>query len=558
MKEKLFITELTIIVLITGFLVRLFNVLRFPVLPVAFDPWFHFSVTNIVLNGGYIPLNFYRGGLLLHLFTASLSLITGVDVFILVKYLPIILGSINLTCFYFLIKKVTENGKIIIFSMLFLAVIDFSFIYATNQYWPELISLPLMALSIGFLIETYKKNNIKSALLGSLIFLIIVMTHDFSSLITMVTLMLTLIFIFTYDGKINLPSIIFITTCSIIWLGWGLLFNSLFVLMSVVSEIIIYVPCVFLLYVVWFLFLRKIKNKGSFDQFHFKKYGYYAWLIFTVVGVVTIVFLFNIPPLSNSVNLTPEFMFLALPMELIFLSLISLGSLILFMNFHFESNLTMGIIGGAASLLPIPIILYQFSITLIEVERLLEFAFIGGSIIVAISISFLLTKISNNAKHKKIKSIILISTISFMVIPGVLYSFPTPSMGLTYLNWNTQSELKLTEWALNHINGEIIVSDWRVGYILRGYLANIPNGYDIVINADLLYWNSSYRFSELGYSQRIYLVLDDWMVLNGPTQPFSYGRTYSIYESKLKYESNSSYVKIYDNSYEWVYCFLNI
>jgi hypothetical protein len=248
-----------------------------------------------------------------------------------------------------------------------------------------------------------------------------------------------------------------------------------------------------------------------------------------------------------------EYLGLALPGFTIFTSLISLGALVIFQNYNKQSSAIVGITAGPVALILVPLMMYLVALPLIETERILEFAFIGGALVSGLGLTAILDKVSSaNSIMKKVYAIILIPALCVTAVSSTVWAYPTPSGGLRYLNWNTYSELDLALWCKNYINGQTIVSDWRIGYILTGFMADPPH-YNIIVNALLLYEDNRSLVISLPHKLGVYLVLDDWMIINGPTQPPSYGLTKPLESSKNYYDSSSEYVKIYDNGYEWIY-----
>lgn len=541
-------------VFVISFLIRLFNVLRFPILPTAFDPWYHMSIVESVVSDGYINLDVYRGGVLLHILTAIIHMVTGINVFTLVKYLPILLGSITVFCLYFLVKNITDNFKIIVFSMFFLAAISFSFIFASNQFWPELLTIPLMILSVGFFIETHSKRRIRDMLLSIFFFVCIALTHDFSAVMALITLAFTFIFISVGSNRFSLSSAIILLACFSVLSVWSLGFITASVLAEIISRLYLLIPASAASLLIVVYFFRRIRVGGSFETVHVSKLTYALWIFFSLTGLTLTLIVTQIPPFSYTITPTEEYLMLAVPGTTIFLSLISLGSLILFQNFNFQASIVVGVIAGPAVTILLPYSLYLYSLPLIEAERVLEFASIGGSLICGVALSFIFTSIfrSNNSNIKKIKAVITISSIVFAIVPAVLWAYPNPSGGLRYLNWNTYSENDFALWAAIHLKDQTIISDWRIGYILTGFMP-APSDYPIVIDALLLYFNNYSEVFLIPRNLGVYLVLDDWMIYNGPTQPPSYGPTIPLLETKIVYETNSSYTKIYDNGYEWIY-----
>ncbi|MEM2907249.1 MAG: hypothetical protein QW739_04150, partial [Candidatus Odinarchaeota archaeon] len=217
-------------------------------------------------------------------------------------------------------------------------------------------------------------------------------------------------------------------------------------------------------------------------------------------------------------------------------------------------SIIVGIIAGPVATLLLPYILYLVALPIIETERILEFASIGGALICGLALSVILQGVFNSSSQikRKIYTGILIPAICIGVFSSIIWAYPTPSGGLKYLNWNTYSELDLALWASHHIQGQTVISDWRIGYILTGFMADPPN-YSIIVNALLLYEDNRSVVISIPHKLGLYMVLDDWMILNGPTQPPTYGLTEPLENSKNYYDGSSEYVKIYDNGYEWIY-----
>ncbi len=542
------------LILLTTIIIRLINILRFPVLPTAFDPWYHMAITNSIIEHNEINLSMYRGGFLLHLFTALISLTTGVSVFDIVKYLPLFISPLTVLSTYHLAGNISENPKIIVLSVFSLNCLSLSFIFATNQFWPELLTLPLAILSLSFFLKAvFKKNNL-SAAISIFLYTFIMLTHDFSAVMALLIILATMIFLTFTNGLISKHSIIITISCMTLMTGWSLAFTTATVFSSFISKLYFLIPVLSVIFAIIIYIFRRIRVEGDYESIKLSKVTYPLWGFFTLTGLILIVIITFIPPYSYTVTLTAEYISVALPGTVVFLSLISLGSLIIFQNYHRQSSIIVGIVAGPVALILFPLMLYFVSLPIIETERILEFASIGGALISSLGLTVILNKICsvNSATKRRIYTSILIPAICVSAFSSMIWAYPTPSGGLRYLNWNTYSELDLALWSKNYINGQTIISDWRLGYILTGFLADPPTYY-IIVNALLLYENNRSIILSLPYKLGVYLVLDDWMILNGPTQPPSYGLTDPLNSSKNYYDSSSYYVRIYDNSYEWIY-----
>ncbi len=538
----------------TSIIIRLANILRFPILPTAFDPWYHMAIVNSIIKHGELNLSLYRGGFLLHLFTALISLATGISIFDIVKYLPLFISPLTVLATYHLAKNITGNREIIILSVFSLNCLSFSFIFATNQFWPELLTLPLALLTVSFFLKAVFKKNSLSAVISVLLYAIIMLTHDFSAIMTLIIILSIIVFLTFTTGLISKHAILITLACSALMTGWSLIFTTATVLYSIITKLYFLIPVFALIFSTTVYIFRRIRVQGDYESIRLSSFTYPLWAFFTLTGLVLTLVITFIPPISYTLTLTVEYISIALPGTVVFISLISLGSLIIFQNYHRQSSIIVGVIAGPVALILLPLILYLVSSPLIEPERILEFTSIGGALISGLGLTVILNKISraDSDERRKIYTAILIPALCVSVISSTLWAYPTPSEGLRYLNWNTYSELDLALWCSKHINGQTIISDWRLGYILTGFLADPPD-YNIIINALLLYESNRSVILSIPYKLGVYLVLDDWMIKHGPTQPPSYGLTAPLESSKNYYDASSEYVKIYDNGYEWVY-----
>jgi len=107
------------------------------------DPASHIgSIKNIILYGHFDLNNFYP---ITHILTAQLINISGVDIIILHKLLPLIFGLISPPCYYLLAKKMFKDGRIAIIvallSMTFFHhwYLDFTPNHLSNLFFPLFI-----------------------------------------------------------------------------------------------------------------------------------------------------------------------------------------------------------------------------------------------------------------------------------------------------------------------------------------------------------------------------------------------------------------------------------
>ncbi|MFX0068437.1 MAG: hypothetical protein ACFE7I_05120, partial [Candidatus Hodarchaeota archaeon] len=108
------------LVLLAGLIVRIFNVVRFPILPSAFDPWIHMSITREIIENGQIFLNIYRGGFAFHALMAFLQMVTGIPLLEMAKFMPIVIGMFSLLPMYVLVKEITNHEQIALLSTIIL------------------------------------------------------------------------------------------------------------------------------------------------------------------------------------------------------------------------------------------------------------------------------------------------------------------------------------------------------------------------------------------------------------------------------------------------------
>ncbi|MFX0089962.1 MAG: hypothetical protein ACFE7S_08690, partial [Candidatus Hodarchaeota archaeon] len=267
-----------------------------------------------------------------------------------------------------------------------------------------------------------------------------------------------------------------------------------------------------------------------------------------IMLVAVVLLAFQIP-FSQFLNETISYYAFAAPMWAIILILTSIGAIILLYNLHWQSLLILSLTGGMSILFLLTFFLFLQGYYIIEIERILAFAFIGLSMICSIGFFTMIKK--RNGYGRKI---LLSSMLAFMIIPASVWAFPSPEGGLPYLNWNTESEYWFALWSVQHIPQGMSISDWRIGFILRGFLPYSSGSKAISLDVTLLYpENYAMIQSRSQLYEHTVIIIDDWMVDHGPTQQLSQGSTLPLDLAIIYYNINATYIKIYDNSREWVY-----
>ncbi|MHA1332890.1 MAG: hypothetical protein ACTSPL_02285 [Candidatus Odinarchaeia archaeon] len=552
--------KMLILVLIIALIERAFNTLRFPVLQTAFDPWFHMAVTNSIIENGTLFFDAYRGTILFHIFGAFITIVTGLPLFEVVKYLPIILGALSVFPNYLMAKCLCGKDSIAVLTSLFLSCILFSYIFATDQYWPELFTFPLFALLTYLWVKSLNKSEASTVISSILIVSALVLSHDFSTVLSLTSLITAQAISLVIFRKYSAASIL-ILIYGVFFFGMWEFFFGISSLFFTVFSLLIPLAGVFLVeFSILFLTLFLLKKEISFDQVRLTKLTYALWISFSVFSLALIFISFQYPPISYMIDPTIQYLLLAVPMWCTIVILACLGGILLLQNLNWRSGLILGINAGCISVLFVPIVLYEFGMPIIEVERVLEFLFIISGVVMGLTCWILLKNSTSNlikSTRERIKLGFIICVIAFMIVPASIWAFPHPEGGLPYLGWNTQSENYMAQWADSYLPRQLIVSDWRVGYILRGYLLTFSPKYDVKLDARILYpenYSILLSMAETYHFNSVYLVIDDWMIEHGPTQPFSYGPTNALtMETVIFYNSNASYVKVYDNSKEFIY-----
>lgn len=538
------------LVLLVGLIERIFNVIRFPVLPSAFDPWIHLSVTRAIIENGNIFIDIYRGGFAFHTLMAFLQMVTGIPLFEVVKYAPIVLGVFSLLPLYVLFKEITKSESIAVVSTLIMSCMAFDFIYATNQFWPELTTLSLIALVILFFVRSIRNPSPRNTLIGALLFLVVVMSHDLSGMVLASILVAMQLLSLLLFRKYTLHSLVMVG-CGISFLGfWLVTFAPTYVLgiLNQFSSTYHYLAASIAAFLVLLLVLRRLRKQDDLREISTSKSDYVLGMVSAIILVVTILFVFQ-QPFGSFINETISYYALAVPMWSIIVLLTTIGAVILLRNLHWQSLLILSLAGGVCDLILATFFLFLHGYHLIEIERILAFAFIGLSMIC--SVGFIATIKKNNGYGRKV---LLSSMLVFLIIPASIWSFPSPGGGLPYINWNTESEYWFASWSTQHMPQDMIISDWRIGYILRGFLEDYSGNKAIVTNAMLLYpENYTVIQSKSLLYDHIIIIVDDWMIDNGPTQPLSYGPTHPLNQAIIYYNLNTTYIKVYDNTKEWAY-----
>lgn len=538
------------VVLLVGLIERIFNVIRFPILPSAFDPWIHLSVTRAIIENGRILLDIYRGGFAFHALMAFFQMVTGIPLLEVVRYVPIVLGVFSLVPMYVLFREITKNESIAVVSTLILSCMAFDYIYATNQFWPELTTLSLIALVILFFVKSIRSPSSRNTSIGVLLFMVVAMSHDLSGMVLASILVAMQLLSFLLFRKCNLHSLVMVG-CGISFLGfWLVTFTPTYVLgiLSQFSNTYHYLAASFVAFLVLLLVLRRLKKEGDLREISTSRFDYVLGIVSALVLVVTIMLFFQ-QPFGEFLNETISYYALAVPMWSIIVLLTTVGVVILLRNLHWQSLLILSLAGGICDLLLATFLLFLHGYHLIEIERILAFAFIGLSMICSVGFFAIIRK-SNGYGRK----VLLSSMLGFLIIPASIWAFPSPGGGLPYMNWNTESEYWFAFWSTQHMPQGMIISDWRIGYILRGFLEDYSGNKAIVTNVMLLYPENYTSIQREGMMHdHIIIAVDDWMADSGPTQPLSYGSAYPLHQAIIYYNLNATYIKVYDNTKEWVY-----
>jgi len=135
---------------------------------------------------------------LLWLLAASLSMITGVDLFNIARSLPTIYTSFSSILLYLFVKEVYKNEKVALLSSG-----AFSFLFE-NNYWCTLfvkegLAIPLMFLALYSYTKTLKTKNRSCCVLFTVFSLSVVLTHSVAT--TALMLMLLISFMAKFIGS---------------------------------------------------------------------------------------------------------------------------------------------------------------------------------------------------------------------------------------------------------------------------------------------------------------------------------------------------------------------
>ncbi len=156
---------------LTGFLLIIFlllnsilNIVRFDYF-YGTDAWLHISITKMIVEMNYLPIEEFYGSLGFHIFISTLHFFSGVDIILIPKYFTFYTILVSALVFYNLLMIIFKNKHLAIFGVFLLEFSYLGFNYMMYQFWPASLAL-IQGLFIFYLLYKrflqFVKRNIPS------------------------------------------------------------------------------------------------------------------------------------------------------------------------------------------------------------------------------------------------------------------------------------------------------------------------------------------------------------------------------------------------------------
>jgi len=204
--------------------------LRLPYPPLH-DPYYYFVTTlNIVQHGTLEPIMKWWYSQIdmqlhyptLHILTASLTKVTGIDPMLFARFLMPALGSLFFLGVYLLAKEITKNIRISLLAVLFSSLIDVLIFYQ-SEYHPQGLAFTVFIFSLYAFIKFHKNHDLAHLLLFGMFMILLLLTHHFTSIFVALILILYLVLLVAYNlafkENVKLSSIINIYKTDILAIG---------------------------------------------------------------------------------------------------------------------------------------------------------------------------------------------------------------------------------------------------------------------------------------------------------------------------------------------------
>ncbi|MHA1370728.1 MAG: hypothetical protein ACTSRA_13590, partial [Promethearchaeota archaeon] len=215
------------ITLLVSFLVYLYNIIRFPIFNNSFDPWSHYASAFEDLSRNELNLNAYNGFPGLHILTVYLSNVLGLDLYMVIRWLPLFTGVLSSAVVILFLRYILKldfplsllehsrrltihqvEGIIIVGSILNSTICLFS-VVSSGMFWGQMLTVPFIFLTLIKFLEINVDASSKNILEYFILITTLIVTHHLTCLITITFLAFTQCYL-VIDKKSTLKG--FLTT----------------------------------------------------------------------------------------------------------------------------------------------------------------------------------------------------------------------------------------------------------------------------------------------------------------------------------------------------------
>lgn len=473
------------LVMLATVVVRVYNIIRFPNLNTAFDPWIHIQVTDVLINSGHIDMEYHGGNFALHIILAYLKLLLGTSLLSIAKYSPIFFGTIATLSFVIFTQKLTESYPIALITGILLGLVADRFVFATGQAWPEILGL----IFIGFILyswtESISNKSITKSSFSFVFFLLLIFSHRLSVLIFILFLIPTSIALLIWQ-KQNIMSLFFAVFSTGSWYLWitnvDLEFYQLIDKMISritrvtrvfpafpIMVIVVGVICIGLL-VCLFLLVRNQFILYSLEEIEQDKKIIALWALSLAVLIYLIIEVISSPIAAQYFGTATSMQLLFKLVPKVFIFLLSFLGLFNLLK-HFRT--------WQSVFLVIWIIVFLIIFSLLtflplggagyDIFRFIAYMYLPLCISAAIGIYYIF-KVDNLSLQKTL-AVISIIFIIFVIPIGATSAFMTPEQGAYTQNWLDSQDYAALEWMESNLDSHsIVLADRRYTFAFTSML----------------------------------------------------------------------------------------
>jgi hypothetical protein len=461
-------------------LIRAYNIIRFPNLNSAFDPWIHIQVADMLINSGHIDLEYHGGNFALHIILAYLKLLLGTSLLSIAKYSPIIFGAVATLSFVIFTQKLTKSYPIALITGILLGLISDRFVFATGQAWPEIIGLIFMGFMLYSWTESLSNKSIKKSSFSFVFFLALMFSHRLSVLIFILFLIPASIALLIWQNQ-NIMSLLFAAFSIGSWYLWitnvDLEFHQLIdkmigritkvtrifpavpqMIFAIVIISIVFLVCLFLL-------VRHQYILDSLEEIEQDKRIIAIWAISLALLVYLIIEVVSSPVAVQyfGTATSTQLLFKIVPKVFIFL-LSFLGLFYLLKHFRTWQSVFL-VVWMVIFLIILSLLTFLPSLggAGYDIFRFIAYIYVPLCISAAIGIYYIF-KVDNLSLQKTL-AVICIIFIIFVIPIGATSAFMTPEQGTYTQNWLDAQDYAILEWMGGNLDRHsIVLADKRYDF----------------------------------------------------------------------------------------------